>query len=701
MAGRSLRMGCDIGGTFTDFVLIDESDGSIHTYKTLTTPSDPSYAVTTGVTALLESVLATAEELAIIIHGTTLITNALIERKGAMTALIVTDGFRDILEMGTEMRYDIYDLFMQRPEPLVSRECSYELRERLDRTGAVRREIDTDQLEEIGAHLSTQGVEALAICLLHSFRNAAHEQQVRDALVTSLPGVAISLSSEVAPEIREYERASTTVANAYVQPLAERYLAQLLNALTALGHTKPLYLMLSSGGIATAETAIRFPIRLVESGPAAGALAAAYYGQQIATGDILSFDMGGTTAKACLITGNTPAKASSFEIARVHRFKRGSGLPVRIPAMELIEIGAGGGSIAWLDELGLLKVGPRSAGADPGPACYGRGGADATVTDANLLLGYLNPDYFLGGRMRLSVDGAREAIVRHVAAPLGLTAGQAASGIFRIVNENMVAATKTHAAERGADPRRFTLIAFGGAGPMHAYELARALKLPRIVIPLAAGATSALGFLVAPVSFDFARSLVSRLDRIDFEQLRAAFAQMAAEGRELLRQAGVGAEQIMTIYSADMRHKGQGRELTVQIGDPETLDADTLARLFHARYRAIYGHAHEHLPVELMTCRLTVSGPVPEVSLLRIGRTTDRWDAARKGYRSAFFPECDQYLPTPVYDRYQLALGVTCPGPAIIEERESTAVVGPSAEITTDQFNNLVITLRTREEITG
>lgn len=676
--------------------MVDESSGETFTYKTRTTPHDPSEAVIEGLGELLASAEGSAEEIAIAIHGTTLIANALIERKGAKTALVTTDGFRDILEMRTEMRYDIYDLFMRHPEPLVPRERSYGLKERLDRDGNVLVEVEREQLREIAADLGQHGVESIAICLLHAFRNPSHEQVAREELSRLLPAVSISLSSEVAPEIREFERASTTAANAYVQPLAERYLERLAAKLSALGYRRPLYLMLSSGGITTALTSSRFPIRMAESGPAAGALEAAFYGRQAGIPDLLSFDMGGTTAKACLIASGSPAKTGAFEIARVQRFRKGSGLPVRVPAIDLIEIGAGGGSIAWIDDLGLLKVGPRSAGADPGPACYGFGGTEPTVTDADLVLGLLNPDYFLGGRMVLSVQAARQAIERRVAEPLGLTAEEAAVGIFRIVNEDMVAAAKTHAVERGADPRHATLLAFGGAGPVHAYEIARALKLPGMVIPPGAGAASALGFLIAPASFDLSRSFVSRLDRLDLGALHRVFSEMAEEGKRVLIQAGVSPSEVAFTRSAEMRHKGQGHEITVDLGDRPIIDAERLRQLFYRRYRSIYGYAHEHLPVELITCRLTARGPEPRVpSTYRVppGGGT----AALKGHRPVYFPECSDFVSTPIYDRYRLMPGWSVAGPVIVEEGESTAVVGPSADVRLDEHGALIVVMRSKD----
>ena len=430
-----------------------------------------------GVRALLDQMGAPGHALDTAIHGTTLITNALIERKGARTAFITTRGFRDVLEIAKEMRYDIYDLLLVLPQPLVPRPLRLEVDERLNGRGEVVTALNSADLAALRPTLEREGVESVAVCLLHSYRNPDHEQQIRAWLHEHMPRLSVALSSEVAPEIREYERMSTTVVNAYVQPLTESYLLQLEEQLRATGFERRLYLMLSSGGISTVDTARRFPVRLLESGPAAGVLAATFYGEVVGEPSLVSFDMGGTTAKMCLIKDGRPTMTSTFEVARVHRFKRGSGLPVRIPAIELIEIGAGGGSIARINELGLLKVGPDSAGADPGPACYGFGGSQPTVTDANLLLGYLNPDYFLGGRMRLDLAAAEAAIATHIAGPLGVDPIVAAHGIHQVVNESMIAATRIHVAERGADARRLKLMAFGGAGPIHAHQIARALKM--------------------------------------------------------------------------------------------------------------------------------------------------------------------------------------------------------------------------------
>ena len=522
------RLGFDIGGTFTDFVLVDEVTGAVDLNKCLTTPDDPSRGVMDGLAPLLAKAGIGGGGLDIAIHATTLITNALIERAGAKTALLATEGFRDIIEMGTEVRYDSYDLRMPKPEPLVPRNLRFGIAERMAADGEVVTPLDEASVRQVAAALRDAAVESVAVIYLHAFRNPAHEQRTGAILRDELPGVSISLASAVAPEIREYERMSTTAANAYVQPITRRYLDTVDARLQAMGCGRRLFMMISSGGIAAADTAKELPIRMLESGPAAGVLAAIWYGRRIGVDSMVTFDMGGTTAKIGLVKNGEAGKTALFEVGRVARFKKGSGLPVKVPMIELIEIGAGGGSIAEVDALGLLKVGPRSAGASPGPACYGRGGTSPTVTDANVVLGYLDPGYFLGGAMTLDQAAARHAIDAGLAKPLGLSVAACARGIFEVVNQNMLAATKVHIAERGEDPRKFYLFAFGGAGPAHAYELARTLRMRGVIVPTGAGAASAAGLVTAGVSFDYARSLVTRLDRIAPADVTAVFDQMAA-----------------------------------------------------------------------------------------------------------------------------------------------------------------------------
>jgi len=689
----SYRFGFDIGGTFTDFVMIDQT-GRMETYKTLTTPSDPSRAVNEGFNVLLDRMGATGANVETAIHATTLITNALIERKGSRTALITTFGHSDVLEMAKEMRYDIYDLLLVLPEPLVPRALRHEVEERLNGRGEVVIPLSESDVQQIIAKLKTQDVKAAAVCFLHSYQNATHEKRTGEMLKEALPELRVSLSSEVAPEIREYDRMSTAVANAYVQPMTAVYVERLEQDLRDSGFKRRMYLMLSSGGITTGETAAKFPIRLLESGPAAGVLATVYYGEQIGTKELVAFDMGGTTAKMCLIRNGKPTLTNNFEIARVHRFKRGSGLPVRIPTIELIEIGAGGGSIAWVDDIGLLKVGPQSSGADPGPACYGQGGTQPTVTDADLILGYLNPDYFLGGRMKLIVEAARRAM-QPLADRLGRTVEEAAYGIYQIVNENMISATRVHVAERAADTRRLTLLAFGGAGPVHADPIARTLKMKGYICPGNAGITSALGLLTAPAAFDISKTYIARITQEKLAEIDHAFIALEEEGRARLSEAGVFAADMVLERSIDVRHRGQGHEIVVRLPDVLLANMDLttdLRPLFFEQYEAIYGHAHFHLELEVMTIRLRATGPRPVVDLPRAVAAGGA--SALKGERPAYVPEQGSFVLAPVYDRDLLSAGTEVKGPAIVEERNSTAFVGAGAVAQVDEYLNLIVSFQ-------
>ncbi|MGI8688035.1 MAG: hydantoinase/oxoprolinase family protein [Thermomicrobiales bacterium] len=695
VSARPLRAGVDIGGTFTDLILYDERTGALSIGKTLTTPDDPAQAVETG----MRETLAEADEapgaVGTVIHGTTLVTNALIERKGARTALIATRGFRDAIEIRHEGRYDLYDLFLEMPPPLAPRRLRFEVDERILADGTVHEPLDTAALPSIIEEMRVQGVEAVAVSLLHSYRNPAHERALGDALAALAPELVVSLSAEVVPEIREYERTSTTLANVYVRPLVQTYLRRLEERLRALGmRDASLSVMLSSGGTATVEIAQRFPIRLIESGPAAGALAAAQYGALTGRPNLLSFDMGGTTAKACIIENGEPLVSADFEVARVYRFKRGSGLPVRVPVIEMIEIGAGGGSIARADSLGLLKVGPDSAGAQPGPACYGRGGAAPTVTDADLLLGYLDPSFFLGGKMHLDTAAAERAIAS-LGDRLGLSTIDAAWGIHQVVNENMAGAARIHAVERGKDPRAYPLFAFGGAGPGHAWRVAKILDAPELVVPLGAGVTSALGFLVAPLAFDYVRSFFSPLRDLDFAHVNALLGEMEKEGAATLAAAGVASGQITYRRTAEMRYRNQGHEVPVPLpdGDLRAAMLPALEAAFEDVYRRLYGRIAEGVPLEVLNWRVVVSGPRPEINLA--AEATGATDAtmAIKGERTIYLPEQGGFAPVPVYDRYALAPGAAFPGPAVVEERESTTIIG-GGTVTVDTYRNLIVAMK-------
>ena len=687
------RLGVDIGGTFTDLVVVDETTGAVRVGKVLTTPKDPAQGVEQGVQALLSDAGVAHGAVRAVVHGTTLATNALIERKGARTALLTTEGFRDTLEIRSEGRYDMYDLFIDPPAPLVPRHLRREVPERLLADGSVLRPLDEAAARRVIAALLDEGVEALAVCLLHAYVNPVHERRLAEIAREIAPTLPVSCSSEVVPEIREYERTSTTTANVYVVPLMARYLQELEERLVELGLPGQLYVMQSSGGIALPEEARRLPIRLVESGPAAGALAAAQAARERGESRLLSFDMGGTTAKACVIDDGVPLVAREFEVARADRFKKGSGLPVRVPVIEMIEIGAGGGSIARVDRLGLLKVGPDSAGADPGPACYGLGGRLPTVTDADLILGYLDGDFFLGGRMRLDREAAGRAIEEHVGRPLGLDLTRAAWGIHRVVNENMAAAARIHGIERGKDLRAYPLFAFGGAGPVHCWQVAKILKVPRILLPFGAGAMSAYGLLAAPLAFDFVRTHHARLDAPDWAAINRLLEAMEAEGRERLARAGVPAKAVAVKRVAEMRYLGQGHEVEAALPDGR-LSGDSLAPIgssFEAAYRALYHRLPQGVPIEALNWRVTVAGPAPRVTMRPPARAAGGASHARKGTRRAWFAEADGYVDTPVYDRYALEPGAELAGPAIVEERESTAVIGPGGRCRIDQGLTLVV----------
>jgi N-methylhydantoinase A len=691
------RVGIDIGGTFTDLIMVDEATGERTIGKVLTTPRDPSVGAMQGLRELLEARGIRGADVSHVIHGTTLVANALIERKGAKTALITTRGFRDVLEMGREKRYDIYDLFLEMPEPLVPRPLRFEVTERVLADGTVHTPLDEGDARAVAERLAALGVESVAICFLHSYRNPTHERRMREILQAIAPRVFISLSVEVIPELREYERLSTTCCNAYVMPLMKRYLAAFCDELRGLGYGRALYLMLSGGGITTADEAERFPVRIVESGPAAGAVMAGAYGEILDVKDIvLSFDMGGTTAKICVIRDGRPLVTNDFEVAAVWRFKKGSGLPIKLPVIDMLEIGAGGGSIARMDDMGLLKVGPQSAGSDPGPACYGLGGSEPTVTDADLVLGYLDANYFLGGRMPLKIGNAREAIGR-LADRLGLTLEKAAWGIYQVVAENMANAARVHAVERGQDPKGYSMVAYGGAGPVHAYWVASRLGVQRVIAPLGAGVASAGGFLIVPLSFDFVRSHVFTLGALDLDAINALYREMEEEGTRLLTRAGARQADIAFHRTCDMRYVGQGHEVNVAVprGTLTAKGVAAIRRNFERLYKRLFRRINPAYEIEALSWRLVVTAPKPELRLQRFpARSDSRVEDALKGTRKVYFAEADGYVDCPVYDRYRLFEGAHLEGPSIVEERESTVVIGPRAAAGTDAFLNLIMTMK-------
>jgi len=637
---------------------------------------------------------ASIERLQVLVHGTTLVTNALIERKGDRTALLATKGFRDAIEIGRESRYDLYDLMIDLPRPLVPRYLRIDVPQRTLADGSSLEPLDAEYVQKLARELVANGIEAVAICFLHSSVDPSDERAARDAVRRVAPELRVSISSEVSPEIREFERGSTTIANVYVQARVERYLGDLQARLKRLSFCGTFLLMLSNGGLAIPDTAARFPIRLLESGPAAGALAAANYGAACGRPDLVSFDMGGTTAKFCVIDGGEPPIAHEFEFDRVYRFKRGSGLPAKISAIEMVEIGAGGGSIARVDSLGLLKAGPDSAGAEPGPACYGRGGSEPTVTDADLVLGYLDPNFFLGGRMKLDLEAARRAIHDRIARKLDISLEKAAWGIHQVVNENMANAARVHILERGKDPRRYPLFAFGGAGPVHGVRIAEALGSPEFIVPLGAGVMSTIGFLVAPLAFDFARSWRTPLASLDWERANALLAEMEAEGRALLEASGVPSHDVRFRREADMRYVGQGYEIPVRLPDEklgEHCTSEILAA-FEESYRRLYGRLGPPVAIEITNWRVSCSGPKPKLRL-DIGPQGSGGVHSQKNVRQVYFPELGGFVETSVFDRYRLAPGAIVEGPAVIEERESTAIIGPNSRGRVDEHWNLIVEL--------
>ncbi|MGH9209833.1 MAG: hydantoinase/oxoprolinase family protein [Acidimicrobiales bacterium] len=684
------RLAVDIGGTFTDLVLLDRVSGQVAVDKVLTTPAAPLEGVQAGVVSLLARAgVEPTEIVAPIVHATTLITNALIENKTARTALVTTSGFGDTLEIRTEHRYDMYDLQIEFPAPPVPRHLVFELDERTLATGEVRDRPSDAALDQLAARLGESHVVAVAVALLHSYANPANERLVAARLADRLgDGVAICTSSEVAPQIREYPRLVTTACNAATMPVLGPYLAALTTWLEATGFGGEVLMMLSNGGVVSAADATRTPIRLVESGPAAGALAGSWYAERLREPRLLCFDMGGTTAKSCLIEGTEPELTNTFEVARVYRFKKGSGFPMTVPSVDLVEIGAGGGSIARVDDMGLLKVGPDSAGAEPGPACYGRGGTSPTVTDADLLLGFLDADNFLGGDLPLDRRAAEDAIGK-LARDLGLSITDTAAGIHELVNHTMAAAARMHAVERGTDLRGVPVIAFGGAGPVHACGVAELLEADRVVFPVNASVLSAFGTLVSPVRIDLARSL-PRGATDDPAARELLLADLRAEGGRVLEGAGVAGEDVSFRLGVDARYVGQGNEVTVWLdadGDPG--DDDALVRAFTAEYQRIYGLAIPDVPVEVVTWRVSAVAAAAELthSLTAVGGSPTVSGQRVAGdrhhpRRPARFSRDSDAVEVPVVPRRDLRPGDRLAGPALVEERETTAVLRPGWDAT-------------------
>jgi N-methylhydantoinase A len=682
----SYSLAVDIGGTFTDIVLRHES-GRLTVDKTLTTPHDLIEGFFTGVNAVLKSAgLAPREVDGVVVHATTVVTNALIERKGLATALLVTTGFRDILRIRNEHRYEMYDPQIEFPEPLVPAELTFGISERVRADGSALKAPDLAEVDAIAAQLKAKNVRSLAICFLNSFANPAHERIVAKRIAELMPDLFITLSSDVAPQIREFPRASTATVNAYTMPISQPYLRNLSERLAREGFANSPLIMLSSGGVVGADTAGRNPVRMIESGPAAGALAACHYCDVLGIDRLMSFDMGGTTAKACLIENREPLITGLFEVDRRYRFKEGSGLPVTIPSIDMIEIGAGGGSIAHADALGLLKVGPESAGSAPGPACYGRGGAEPTVTDADLMLGLLDADNFLGGDMKLDRPAADRAITT-LAGKLDLSPTQAARGVFRVVTEAMAAAARAHATDRGVDYRGMPLFAFGGAGPVHACEVASLLQSSSVIVPPQPSVLSAFGTLVTSLRLDLVRSDLVRVGDLDWDRVDSILGELVSEASAALTEAGCSSASIKLIFGADLRYFGQQSELTIAFdADPRSHhDVGQIVSGFEASYRKLYGVNPSHVPIELVTWRVTARGPIiPFNRATTLPGTPGRPRTARPVHAWS------EGAQTPVYDRKSLAAGQTVAGPAIIEERETTTAIPPGWSATVDQIGCII-----------
>jgi len=690
MAERFYRLGCDIGGTFTDFVLLNDQTGEIRINKCLTTPTDPSDAVEQGIRELEINTPGFVERMDEVIHGTTLVINSIIERKGAKTGLITTKGFRDVLEIGRGIRYAPYDIFAEFPKPLIPRQFRFEVDERIRNDGSVLKPLDIEEARRVVRSLLDRGVESIAVCLINSFENPTHELMLKEIIEKEAPGISLSISYRVLPQIKEYERTSTTVTNAYVKPLTGKYLSKLAGRLESIGYKGKLFIMLSSGGVTSVETAAEFPVRIIESGPTAAVIAGQYYGKLFAISEMFCFDMGGTTAKSCLIQKGIAGVVPTFEVGRVQRFMKGSGLTIQVPVVDLMEIGAGGGSIAKVSRMGTLQVGPESSGADPGPICYGRGGTDPCVTDADLLLGYLDENYFLGGEMKLDKEAARRGVEERVARPLGVSFIQAVWGIHDLINETMAAAAKTHIAEKGGNPRIVTIVAFGGAGPVHAYGLARKLGAPRLLVPPNAGVGSALGFFTAPRAFDLLRSHKVSLGDAHFDEIENIFRDLEAEASKILKKEAMEKE-IQFERSLDMRFVGQGAETSVPISEREfaKVKKEEVRRLFDEVYEKLYGRTYPDSEVEFINFKVRASLPERLLQLPKLEKKGQSLDKAIKGQRKAYSPIARDFIFYTVYDRYKLFPGATFRGPAIIEERESTLIVGEDASVSVDDFGFL------------
>ena len=688
---RQIIASVDIGGTFTDIVVYDLLNKKTFLRKELTTTIDPSIAALAGLRSLMDNEKIRFQDLSKIIHGTTLAGNAIIERKGAETGLIATKGFGEILTIGRESRYDIYDLNPEFPEPLVKGALRLELTERTSASGQVLQSPSVQEIKVTIQELVDKGVESIAVCLLHSYVNPENEKEIGNVIKKSFPELSYSLSSDVCPEIREYERTSTTVANAYIKPIVARYLENFEFNLSNVS----LYIMLSNGGITDASSAEKNPIRMFESGPAASVLSAKHFGKNAGLENFISFDMGGTTAKTSIIEKGEPHVSFQSEIARVKRFNKGSGLPIQNTCIDLLEVGAGGGSIAQINKMGLLKVGPESTGANPGPACYDIGGEDPTVTDADLLLGYINPDYFLGGEMFINKEKAEQIIEAKIAKPLKIETIDAAWGIHELVNERMASAVKMQMSQRGLDHRNFTLFASGGAGPVHAFRLARKVGLQKIICPPASSLSSTLGMLTVPLKVDLVHTMVTPLDKVELKQINKLFEEKEKECIQLLSKSGEIPKKIRIKRLADISFEGQGSSIAVQIPDGKLTPNHfkEIEANFREQYISEHGSAIEKVKLQVFSWRIFGYGEEPKIDFQFSHKKNTSKNMPIKNQRRIYLPETKGFRKVNVYDRYQLKYGQIYKGPALLEEPMTTTVIGPRSRFTMDKKYNVIITL--------
>jgi len=677
MSQTSVRMGVDIGGTFTDVVL--EIGGRSFSTKVLTTYVAPENAIIDGMKQVCELASISVSKIDQIIHGTTLATNALIERRGAKTALITTQGFRDVIEMRSESRFEQYDLNLTLPEPLLARQQRYTVNERVSAKGGVLIPLDRAEVESLVETIKIAGYESIAVGLMHSYLNSRHEEMIREVLIDKLPGVSVSLSSEVSPQMREYERFNTVVANAYIKPMMKSYLDRLGGQLQNEGVSCPIFLMHSGGGIISIESAAEFPVRLVESGPAGGAVFAAHIASQYGLDKVLSFDMGGTTAKICLIKGQAPKTSRVFEVARSYRFKKGSGMPISIPVIDMVEIGAGGGSLAHVDSMHQIRVGPESAGSEPGPACYGRGGDRPAVTDADLVLGKLDPDNFAGGSIKLDTDSASQSLLSVVGKKLDLDAQTSAYGLCEVVDENMANAARVHAVENGEDLAEYTMIAFGGAAPLHAGRLCEKLGVERLLVPTGAGVGSAIGFLRAPFSFEANRSVYMRLSNFKVAVIQHILSELETESSSFVRSCDANAE-MRSEYKAYMRYTGQGEEIPIVLSKEQALnpDASTFHQLFEEDYIGLFGRAVEGMDIEITVWSVNTS-TIP-VAVTAIDLSVQFVQASSSGERRLFDPALGENVQADIILRNSLEADSFILGPAVITEDETTIILPSSRQ---------------------